>query len=78
MPGLNYTPQQMFWISAGQVWCSVYRREAMENRVRTGVHSPGQFRVIGPMSNMQEFANDFNCAVGTTMNPPPEDKCTVW
>lgn len=27
MPGLDYTPQQMFWISAGQVWCSVYREE---------------------------------------------------
>ncbi len=27
MPGLDYTPQQMFWISAGLVWCSVYREE---------------------------------------------------
>lgn len=79
MPGLtDYTPQQMFWISAGQVWCSVYREAAMINRVRTGVHSPGQFRVIGPMSNMQEFADDFNCPVGSRMNPTPEDKCVVW
>lgn len=78
MPGLDYTPQQMFWISAGQVWCSVYREEAMKNRVTTGVHSPGQFRVIGPMSNMKEFSDDFNCAVGSPMNPPAEDKCSVW
>lgn len=79
MPGLmDYTPQQMFWISAGQVWCSAYRDAAMTNRVRTGVHSPGQFRVIGPMTNMQEFADDFNCPVGSPMNPPPADKCEVW
>lgn len=25
LPGLEYTPQQMFWISAAQTWCSVYR-----------------------------------------------------
>lgn len=25
LPGLNYSPQQMFWISAAQTWCSVYR-----------------------------------------------------
>ncbi|KAG4067966.1 hypothetical protein HA402_010652 [Bradysia odoriphaga] len=79
MPGLSdYTPQQMFWISAGQVWCSVYREAAMRNHVLTGVHSPGQFRVIGPMSNMQEFADDFNCPVGSPMNPPTADKCVVW
>jgi len=76
MPGLDYTPQQMFWISAGQVWCSTYREEAIKNQVITGVHSPGQFRVIGPMSNSKEFAEDFKCASGTPMNPVA--KCEVW
>lgn len=76
LPGLNYTPNQMFWISAAQIWCSVYREESMKNRITTGVHSPGQFRVIGPMSNMVEFANDFGCAVGSPMNPAK--KCEVW
>ena len=76
LPGLDYTPQQMFWVSAGQIWCSVYREEAMKNRVTTGVHSPGQFRVIGPMSNLKEFSDDFHCKVGSKMNP--EKKCEVW
>lgn len=77
MPGLDkYSPQQMFWVAAGQVWCSTYREEAMKNRVTTGVHSPGQFRVIGPMSNTKEFADDFNCASGRPMNPV--NKCEVW
>lgn len=26
LPGLNYSPEQMFWISAAQTWCAVYRK----------------------------------------------------
>lgn len=25
LPGLNYSTNQLFWISAAQTWCSVYR-----------------------------------------------------
>lgn len=25
LPGIDFTPQQMFWVSAAQTWCSVYR-----------------------------------------------------
>ncbi|XP_058823169.1 neprilysin-2-like [Topomyia yanbarensis] len=76
LPGLDLTPEQMFWLSAAQTWCSVYRPETMSKRITTGVHSPGRFRVIGPMSNMVEFARDFNCPIGTPMNPVR--KCEVW
>jgi neprilysin len=82
LPGLNYTTNQLFWISAAQTWCSVYRpgnlicitisansqinliTEAMKMRITTGVHSPGQFRVLGPLSNMEAFSKDFNCPQG--------------
>nr|CAD7452416.1 unnamed protein product [Timema tahoe] len=76
LPGLDYTPRQMFWISAAQTWCSKYRAEAMQQRIITGVHSPGRFRVQGPCSNLEEFSKDFNCPRGSAMNP--EKKCSVW
>ena len=44
---------QMFWISAANTWCSKYRDKALEKRIKTGVHSPGMFRVQGPFSNSQ-------------------------
>lgn len=76
LPGLQYTSQQMFWINAANVYCSKYRPEALKSRIITDVHSPGEFRVKGPMSNNPEFAKDFNCPLGSNMNPVK--KCTVW
>lgn len=76
LPGLNYTTNQLFWISSAQTWCAVFRPEAMKKRILTGVHSPNQFRVLGPLHNMKEFSSDFQCAAGTKMNPI--DKCEVW
>ncbi|XP_040061858.1 neprilysin-2 isoform X2 [Ixodes scapularis] len=76
LPGLKYTPSQLFWISAANVWCGKYRPEVMKLRILSGSHSPAPFRVIGPMSNTPEFAAEFNCPVGSPMNPV--NKCTVW
>lgn len=76
LPGLNYTTNQLFWISSAQTWCAVFRPEAMKKRILTGVHSPNQFRVFGPLSNTKEFSKDFQCAEGSKMNPIA--KCEVW
>jgi len=77
LPGLQgYTPNQMFWISAANVWCSKYRNKSLEKRIKTGAHSPGMFRVQGPFRNSRDFAKDFNCPLGSPMNPVK--KCEVW
>lgn len=76
LPGLKYTPTQLFWISAANVWCGKYRPEVLKLRVLTGSHSPAPFRVIGPFSNTKEFAEEFGCPLGSPMNP--EKKCSVW
>ncbi|EEC10351.1 endothelin-converting enzyme, putative [Ixodes scapularis] len=76
LPGLKYTPQQLFWISAANVWCGKSRPETLKLSILAGSHSPGRFRVIGPTSNTPEFAAEFNCPVGSPMNPV--NKCTVW
>lgn len=52
------------------------RPEATKNKLKTAVHSPGKFRVIGTLSNTRDFAQVFNCPLGTPMNPIK--KCSVW
>ncbi|RWS20798.1 neprilysin-11-like isoform X2, partial [Leptotrombidium deliense] len=76
LPGLSYTQSQLFFISAANTWCAKLRPQSLRLRLQTGVHSPPKFRVIGPMSNMPEFAESFQCELGSPMNPI--HKCDVW
>lgn len=48
----------------------------MINKIKNDEHSPAMFRVLGTMSNLKEFSEDFDCKVGSNMNP--EKKCEVW
>ncbi|XP_053650118.2 neprilysin-2 isoform X3 [Cherax quadricarinatus] len=76
LPSLPYNTRQLFWISAANVWCGKYRPETLKLRILTGAHSPAQFRVNGPFSNRPEFARDWNCPIGSTLNP--SKRCSVW
>ena len=76
LPGLDYSPEQLFWISAANIWCGKFRPEVLKLRINSGVHSPARFRIIGPLSNSAEFAQSFNCPPGSPMNP--RKKCSVW
>ncbi|KAJ8929212.1 hypothetical protein NQ314_018091 [Rhamnusium bicolor] len=76
LPGLKYTGRQMFWVSAASIWCSKIRKEELQQLIVTDEHVPDKYRVIVPLSNMDYFAKDFKCPVGSKMNP--EQKCRVW
>ena len=76
LPGLPYTNRQLFWLSGASIWCNAIRPASLKNRVLTDPHSPGRFRVNGSYRNSKEFAQDWNCPVGSNMNPAK--KCSVW
>ncbi|KAJ6639054.1 Neprilysin-2 [Pseudolycoriella hygida] len=76
VPGVKYNQKQLFWISYAQAESSVDGRDHIAYLIENDSHSPNELRVLGVVSNLQEFANDFNCPVGSKMNP--EKKCRVW
>lgn len=59
-----------------KVWCSSITEETINLQIEKDPHSPPNFRVIGSLSNLPEFAKEFNCPVGSHMNPT--EKCEVW
>ncbi|XP_058793418.1 neprilysin-2-like [Phymastichus coffea] len=76
LKGFNYTPQQMFWISAASNWCRKEKLESLRDNVSQDIHSPAMARVTLSFSNIKEFADDFKCPLGSGMNPVK--KCVVW
>lgn len=77
LPGLDkYTPEQLFFIAYGRLWCNKMRPEALLNLVRTNPHSPAKWRINGVAQNSPEFSKAFKCKAGSPMNPAK--KCEVW
>ncbi|TFK10284.1 Metalloendopeptidase-like protein PEX [Platysternon megacephalum] len=77
LPGIEFTHNQLFFLSYAHVRCNSFRPESAREQIYTGVHSPPQFRVIGAMSNFEEFRKAFNCPVNSTMNRGSES-CRLW
>ncbi|KAF7988508.1 hypothetical protein HCN44_001081 [Aphidius gifuensis] len=75
LPGLVYTPKQLFWISYANLWCNKTTPQDILSDI-DDEHAPIKFRIVGTLSNMPEFAKDFNCPSGSNMNPIK--KCSVW
>lgn len=76
LPGINMTHRQLFFVSFAQVWCSAVTDETTNLQIEKDPHSPPKFRVIGSLSNLKEFSQEFNCPTGSPMNPL--DKCEMW
>jgi endothelin-converting enzyme/putative endopeptidase len=72
----KFTDDQLFFIGTAQAWCRKQRPELLRMRVTTDTHSATEFRIIGPMSNMPEFAAAFSCQPTDKM--VRANRCAVW
>jgi endothelin-converting enzyme/putative endopeptidase len=72
----KFTPEQQLFLAFGQVWCQNATPETLRLRAVTDPHSPGRWRVNGPISDNEDFGNVFQCKPGSNMNPV--QKCVVW
>ena len=60
LPGLNMTPQQLFWISSSQYKCSKLSDEELREQIRTSEYAPWPMRNNGTAMSSPEFSKDFN------------------
>ena len=76
LPELEFTEEQLWWISYGRTWCAVYQDGIFDPTIWTRTDSPPSARVMGVVQNFQEFAHAFECPINSAMNP--ENKCGIW
>ncbi|KAF7285786.1 hypothetical protein GWI33_009970 [Rhynchophorus ferrugineus] len=80
-PTDDFSYDQMFFIGFGTMWCNSESVDYL-NLLKTtcdtssSCHPRAKIRVNGVVSNMKEFAEAFQCPVGSPMNP--ETKCQLW
>ncbi|GHA01388.1 peptidase M13 [Arenicella chitinivorans] len=72
------TGDQRFFMGFAQIWRSKIVEESMRNRIVTDPHSPGEFRALGSLSNMDEFYAAFDVKKGDAMYLPPEKRVKIW
>jgi putative endopeptidase len=74
----GFTPEQRFFISYAQVWRMNGRPAFNRKMVNTNPHSPTHFRVIGPLSNLNEFYSAFKVKPGDAMYRPDSLRAVIW
>ncbi|CAO1400693.1 unnamed protein product [Diamesa hyperborea] len=76
LSGLKYTTEQLFWIAAAQIYCNKNRPEELIRRVTGTDDVLDELKIIGSFQNIPEFSYDFNCVLGSDMNPV--NKCELF
>jgi putative endopeptidase len=74
----GFTPEQRFFLAWAQIWRGLSRPEAALQRLKTDAHSPGKWRVDGPLSNMPEFKAAWGCKDGDPMVRPDSLRARIW
>jgi len=74
----GFTGPQRFFIGFAQVWRGAVRDADQKLLLRTDPHSPGRFRTLVPLSNVQEFYDAFGVKPGDAMYRAPQDRVEIW
>jgi putative endopeptidase len=74
----GFTPAQRFFIAYAQLWKIKYTEAEMKNRIANDSHSPGMYRVNGPLKNCPEFFDAFGVKEGDKMRNPASKVVKIW
>ncbi|MBS2030213.1 MAG: M13 family metallopeptidase [Deltaproteobacteria bacterium] len=74
----EFTPEQAFFLGQAQAWCRKDREPYARLLATIDPHSPAKWRVVGPMSNLPQFAAAWHCPATAQMVRPAETRCEVW
>jgi putative endopeptidase len=74
----GFTPEQRFFLSYATIWKSKQRDEDLKLRLNVDPHSPAEYRVNGPLSNLTEFQKAFNIPDDSKMVRAAAKRVNIW
>jgi putative endopeptidase len=74
----GFTGDQRVFLGWAQVWREKFRPDALISRVTVDVHSPAEFRVIGPLRNVDAWYEAWGVKPGDKYYVAPEDRVRIW
>jgi putative endopeptidase len=74
----GFTPEQQYFLSWGQWRGDEIRMETQRTMVQGDPHPIAKYRVNGPLSNLPEFQQAFQCKPTDPMVRPDKDRCDIW
>ncbi|MCO5269320.1 MAG: M13 family metallopeptidase [Brumimicrobium sp.] len=74
----GFTPAQRFFIAYAQLWKINYKEAELKKRLATDPHSPGKYRVNGPLMNTPEFIQAFGLKEGDYMRKSEKEIAEIW
>lgn len=74
----GFAGEQRFFMGWAQVWRIQFRDDALRRQLMSGHHSPGRYRVIGVVRNIDAFHEAFEVQEGDGMWLSPEERVAIW
>jgi putative endopeptidase len=74
----GFSTAQRFFLAFARSWRGHSRLEALKVQINTDPHSPSYFRAIGPVGNLQQFADAFQLDASSPMMRPVNQRVDIW
>ncbi|TVR04588.1 MAG: M13 family peptidase [Deltaproteobacteria bacterium] len=74
----GFTGDQRFFLAWAQVWRTLFRDDALRQQLVNGPHSPGRYRVLGVVRNLDAWYDAFGVTEDHALFLPPEERVRIW
>jgi len=74
----GYTADQRYFLSYAYAWMVNRTDASLAKQIMSDVHSPAEFRINGPLSDIDEFYKAFNIKKGDKMYREENKRVKIW
>jgi putative endopeptidase len=72
------TPDERYFLGYAYAWMVQTTPKSIAHQIMSDVHSPPKYRVIGPLSDMDQFYKTFNISPGGPYYIAEKDRVNIW